>query len=176
MLLSVDFIWFWVNLRNFNPRKIPFLKSFRCKPIFPQSLSMTAYIQSDVKFYGGSNGAYHVFVRRCAKKFLHEKPRKSWKNHEYSWIFEKFLAFFCMSWRVLSYKWVKNKISKRRKIFEKSSEFSLNIRDVFTNLSEVTSLTYIGVFIIIPKIFQHFFFANINTASMNHRPWFYKCQ
>ena len=80
-----------------------FLDSFWCKTNFPQSLSVTAYIQSDEKFYGKSNGAYHVTAPCCTKKFFYEKPRKSRKNHEYSRLFEKKLAFFRTSQSALSY-------------------------------------------------------------------------
>ena len=84
-----------------------------------------------MKFYGESYDAYRVTVAHCTKKVLYEKPRKSWKNHEYSRKFEKNQAFFCISECVLTYEKVKNKASNHRKNFEKSSEFSLTITDSF---------------------------------------------
>ena len=56
---------------------------------------MTAYIQSDVKFYGGSNGAYHVTASRCTKKFYTknlEKVEKIMNIPEYSKNFQHFPA------------------------------------------------------------------------------------
>jgi len=87
MLLSLGLIWFWVNLRNFNPRKIQILDSFRYETIFSLHLTMTTYIQSDVKFYGESNGAYHVTASRCTKKNYTknlEKVEKIMNIQEYS--------------------------------------------------------------------------------------------
>ena len=57
----------------------------------------------------------HSFSKRTltVKKVLYEKRRKIHirKNHEYSRIFGKILAFLRTSLYVLSYKEVKNKIS-----------------------------------------------------------------
>ena len=71
------FIWFWMNLRNFNPRKITFLVGFWYKTIFPQSLSMTAYIQSDVEFYCASFGISEKFVASCPPM---DTPTQKLKN------------------------------------------------------------------------------------------------
>ena len=122
------FIWFRVNLRNFNPRKIAFSDGFWYKTIFPPSTPVIGHVQSDVDFYGESYDGKHVTVAHCTKKFFYEKPRKSRKNLEYSRIFEKISPFFYIFQCVLSYELVKNKISQHRKNFEKSSEFSLLIQ------------------------------------------------
>ena len=91
-----------MNLRNFNPRKIAFSDGFWYKTIFPPSTPVIGHVQSDVDFYGESYDGKHVTVAHCTKKFFYEKPRKSRKNHEYSRIFEKISAFFCISLCVLS--------------------------------------------------------------------------
>ena len=88
------FISFWVNPRNFNPRKIQFSDSFWYKTIFAQSGSMIAYWQSDVEFYGESYGAQNVtgfyWVQKCYMKNL-EKVEKIMNIQEYSTKFQHFL-------------------------------------------------------------------------------------
>ena len=75
----------------------------------------------------------HSFSKRTltVKKVLYEKPRKIHirkNSHFGKRIFGKILAFLRTSLYVLSYKEAKNKISKRRKKFEKFPEFSLQCR------------------------------------------------
>ena len=103
------FIWFKVNLRNFNPRKITFSVGFCYKNFFAQSSPTTGHRQSDVEFE------------------VLKKPRKSRKNHEFSRTSEKNFVFFCTSECVFSYGLVNTNISKNRKNFVESSEFSLSI-------------------------------------------------
>ena len=72
----------------------------------------------------------HSFSKRTLtvqKSFVRKTTKKS-ENHEYSRIFGKILAFLRSPLYVLSYKEAKNKISKRRKNFEKIPEFSLQSR------------------------------------------------
>ena len=70
-----------MNLRNLNPRKIPFLGSFWYKPIFAQRSSMTAYGQSDVEFYDESYGAKDVAGLCWVRKFYMKNLEKVEKNH-----------------------------------------------------------------------------------------------
>ena len=70
-----------MNLRNLNPRKIPFLGGFWYKTIFAQRSSMTVHMgQSDVEFYDESYGAQDVaglcWVQKFHMKNL-EKIKKS---------------------------------------------------------------------------------------------------
>ena len=87
------FIWFWVNLRNLNPRKITFLVSFSYESIFALSCPTTGHSLSDVVFHGESYDAYHVTVAHCTKKFCTKNLEKVAKIHENSSNFKKIQHF-----------------------------------------------------------------------------------
>ena len=89
------FIWFQVNLRNFNPRKITFFGSFWYKNIFAQRCTTTWQYFFDAEFHGESYDVYPVTVAHCTKKFLMknlEKVEKIMIIHEFSKKFQLFSA------------------------------------------------------------------------------------
>ena len=116
-----------MNLRNFNPRKIPFLVSFSWKTIFAQSSPTTGQRQSDVKFYGESYGAQDMTELYWVQKLYIKKPRKSRKNLEYSRISEKFQHFSGLLDVCFHINRSKIKYLSTVKTSKKSSEFSLTI-------------------------------------------------
>ena len=135
------FIWFLVNLRNFNPRKIHFFVSFLCKTIFPTLTHRTKLVSKDVKFYCASFDNSEKFVASCA---LMGTPTRKLKN-EFSGrnsqeIYPNF-KYFGMILKALQTLLFKIKIRPSVKKRPKSSEFSLSICEVTPTLWTTSNIS-----------------------------------
>jgi len=70
-------IWFYVNLRNFNPRNFQFFVGFSFKTIFAPSPTTMKFISKDVEFSCASFDICLKFVACCPRT---ETPTQKFKN------------------------------------------------------------------------------------------------
>ena len=69
--------WFYVNLRNFNPRNFQFFVGFSFKTIFAPSPTTMKFISKDVEFSCASFDICLKFVAYCPRT---ETPTQKFKN------------------------------------------------------------------------------------------------
>ena len=111
----------FVNLRNFNPRKIQFFVSFLCKTIFAAPTHRMRLVSKDVEFYCASFDRSEKFVASCPPM---ETPTQKLKNQFLSKGDPLIsLGFLTMQWRTLGWKyesyWVRNCHCLKNKLAKK---------------------------------------------------------
>ena len=91
-----------------------------------------SYVEFHEESYDGKNVCVCVM---SDSKVVHDKNPEKLENSRIFNNFRRQISIFLFFFSVLSYKWVKNKISKHRNDFEISSDSSQHIKwNIFSNL------------------------------------------